>query len=67
MPGKLAQACGICAQLPGYARGFQVRGREKEDTFLPDAAKHLKTILQLKSDARLAIQRCPECAPALRA
>ena len=63
MPADPTPPCSICAQLSDYHRGYQVRGSEKYDTFLPAAAASLKTVKELKpgDERRLDIQRCPEC------
>ena len=56
--------CSICSQLEDHAFGRQTHGRPEEDTFLPDAARHLENIRELKpgSDRYTWLRRCPECA-----
>ncbi len=53
--------CSICSHLSELQCGFQVRGREEQDTFLPESAKQLKTVKELKYDHRQVIQQCAEC------
>ena len=56
--------CGICSQLKDYELGRQTHGRPEEDTFLPDIAKHLKNVRELKPgyDRYTLLRQCPECA-----
>ena len=56
--------CSICSQLRDHEFGRQTHGRPEEDTFLPDAARHLKNVRELKpgSVRYTWLRRCPECA-----
>lgn len=58
-----APPCSICSQLKDYERGFQVGGREEEDTFLPAAASRLKKVRDLKPEGcrYMYLEQCPEC------
>jgi hypothetical protein len=56
--------CRICSQLADYERGFQRRGHEEEDTFLPAAADSLEVARDLKpggGNRLLQLKQCPEC------
>jgi hypothetical protein len=57
------QDCSICSQLKDHELGLQTHGRPEEDTFLPDVARHLKNIRELKpgSDRYTLLRQCPEC------
>jgi hypothetical protein len=56
--------CSICSQLKDHEFGRQSHGRPEEDTFLPDAARHLENIRELKpgSVRYTWLRQCPECA-----
>ena len=56
-------ACSICSQLRDYERGFQVGGREAEDTFLPGASAQLKNVCEIYPGGNRTpvLQQCPEC------
>jgi hypothetical protein len=56
--------CSICSQLKDYEFGRQTGGRPEQDTFLPDVARYLKNISELKpgSVRYTWLRRCPECA-----
>ena len=56
--------CSICSQLEDHQFGRQTHGRPEEDTFLPDAARRLENIRELKpgSVRYTWLRRCPECA-----
>ena len=56
-------SCSICSRLGDLHRGFQKRGREAEDTFLPDAASLLgpPRELQPERNPHVHLRRCPEC------
>jgi hypothetical protein len=58
------QQCSICSQLKDYEFGRQTGDRPEQDTFLPDAARHLKNISELKpgSVRYMWLRQCPECA-----
>lgn len=55
--------CSICSQLKDHDVGRQTHGRPEEGTFLPDVARHLKNIRELKpgSDRYILLRQCPEC------
>ena len=56
--------CSICSQLEDHEFGRQTHGRPEEDTFLPDAARRLENIRELKpgSVRYTWLRQCPECA-----
>lgn len=56
--------CGICSQLKDHEFGRQTHGRPEEDSFLPDAARRLENIRELKpgSVRYTWLRQCPECA-----
>jgi hypothetical protein len=58
------QHCSICSQLKDYEYAIQTVGRPDEDTFLPEIARNLKNILELKPgyDRYMLLRQCPECA-----
>lgn len=58
------QQCSICSQLTDYQFGRQTHGRPDEDTFLPEIARQLKNVIEIKpgSDRYTWLRQCPECA-----
>jgi len=56
--------CSICSQLSEHGLGRQTHGRPEEDSFLPDAARHLKNVRELDpgSVRYTLLRQCPECA-----
>lgn len=55
-------ACSICSQLDDRHTAFQKGGRESENTYLPAAASHLKTVKDLDPSGRtFQLQQCPQC------
>jgi len=56
--------CSICSQWKDHEFGRQTHGRPEEDTFLPDAARHLKNVRELEpgSVRYTWLRQCPECA-----
>jgi hypothetical protein len=56
--------CSICSQLGDHEFGRQTHGRPEEDTFLPDAARRLENIREIKpgSVRYIWLRQCPECA-----
>jgi hypothetical protein len=56
--------CSICSQLKDYEYGRQTVSRPEQDTFLPDIARHLKNVIELKpgSVRYTWLRQCPECA-----
>jgi hypothetical protein len=56
--------CSICSQLEDHEFGRQCHGRPEEDTFLPDVARRLENIRELKpgSVRYTWLRQCPECA-----
>jgi hypothetical protein len=56
--------CSICSQLEDHEFGRQTHGRPEADTFLPDAARRLENIRELKpgSVRYTWLRQCPECA-----
>lgn len=62
--GVRQERCGTCSRLSEHELGRQTHGRPEEDTFLPDAARHLKTVREVEpgSDRYTLLRQCPECA-----